>query len=106
MILSDFFDIALPTVIHIRGWESLCEIPVSYPTMIIQEFYSNMHSFNSSLPWFVTQVQGICIVVTPELIFDVLHVLRVEVPDYPDCPHLWIVSKDELSSLFCETPSS
>ena len=35
VILSDFFDTTLPTIIHSQGWESLCEIPVSYPTMII-----------------------------------------------------------------------
>ena len=56
VILSDFSDIALPIVIHNRGWEALCEIPVNCPTMIIQEFYSNMHDFNTSIPWFVTQV--------------------------------------------------
>ena len=27
VILSDFSDTTLPTVIHSRGWESLCEIP-------------------------------------------------------------------------------
>ena len=35
VILSDFSNIALPTAIHSWGWESLCEIPVSCPTMII-----------------------------------------------------------------------
>ena len=74
--------------------------------MIIQEFYSNMHGFDTSIPQFVTQVQGIRIVVILELISDVLHALRVEFPNYPGCPRLQTVSKDELSSLFCETPSS
>ena len=106
MILSNIFDTALPTVIHSQGWESLCEIPVSYPTMIIHEFYSNIHGFDTSKPQFVTQVRGIRIVVTPELIFDELHILRVEIPYYPGCPRLQTVSKDELSSLFYETPSS
>ena len=55
---------------------------------------------------FVTQIQGTCIVVTPELISKVLIILRVSHPDYPACPHLRTVSKDELLSLFCETPSS
>ena len=50
MILSNFFDTTLPIVIHSQGWESLCEIPMSYPIMIIQEFYSNMHGFNTSIP--------------------------------------------------------
>ena len=65
-----------------------------------------MHGFDSSVPQFITFVRGTRIVVTPELIFDVLHVPRVSHPDYPDCPHLRTVSKDELLSLFCETPSS
>ena len=56
VILLNFFDTTLPTVIHSKGWESLCEIPVNCPTMIIQEFYSNMHDFNTFIPWFVTQV--------------------------------------------------
>ena len=50
VILSDFFDIDLPTVIYNRGWESLCDIPITYPSVIIQEFYSNMHGFNTSVP--------------------------------------------------------
>ena len=65
-----------------------------------------MHEFYSSVPLFITYVRGTRIVVTPELIFDVLHVPRVSHPDYLDCHHLWTVSKDELMSLFCETPSS
>ena len=106
VILSNIFDTALPTIIHSRGWESLCEIPVSYPTIIIHEFYSNIHGFDTFIPQFVTQVWGIRIVVTPELIFDELHILQVEIPYYPSCPRLQTVSKDELSSLFYETPSS
>ena len=65
-----------------------------------------MHGFDTFIPWFVTQVQGIHIIVTSELIFNVLHVPRVEFPNYLSCPYLRTVSKDELSSLFCETPSS
>ena len=45
-------------------------------------------------------------VVTPEIVSKVLHVPRVAHPDYPGCVRLRIVSKDELASLFCETPSS
>ena len=74
--------------------------------MIIQEFYSNMHNFDTSIPQFVTQVQGTRIVATSKLISDLLHVLRVSHPNYPLCPHLRTVSKDELLSLFCETHSS
>ena len=74
--------------------------------MIIPEFYSNMHGFDYSIPHFITFVRGTRIVVTPELIFDVLHVSQESHPDYLKCPHLKIVSKDKLLSLFCETPSS
>ena len=71
--------------------------------MIIQEFYFNMHGFDYSIPRFITR--GIRMVVTPDLLSKVLHVLRVEFTDYPDCECLRTVSKDELSSHFCETPS-
>ena len=37
-----------------------------------------------------------CIVVTPELVSDVFHVPKVELPDYLGCEHLRTVSKDEL----------
>ena len=106
VVLFDFSDIDLSTVIHSKGWESLCDILVSCPSVIIQEFYSNMHRFDSSIPCFLTSVRGIRIVVTPELISDVLHVPRVSHPDYPSCPRLRNVFKDEVMSLFCETPSS
>ena len=74
--------------------------------MIIQEFYSNMHGFDYSIPLFVTRVRGIRMVVTPDIIFEVLHAPKVAYLDYPGCDHLKTVSKDELTSLFCETPSS
>ena len=34
-----------------------------------------------------------------------LHVPRIEFPNYPSCEHLRIVSRDELMSAFCEGPS-
>ena len=74
--------------------------------MIIHEFYFNMHRFNYSVPHFITHIQDTCIVVTPNLIFEVLQVPRVEFVDYPGYDHLRTVSKDELSSFFYETPSS
>ena len=46
------------------------------------------------------------IVVTPDHISEVLHISRVEFADYPNCHRLKTVSKDNLMSLFCETPSS
>ena len=73
--------------------------------MIIHEFYSNMHEFDYFVPYFFTCVWGTRIVVTPDLISEVLHIPRVVHLDYPDSDRLIIVSKDELSSLFCETPS-
>ena len=69
-------------------------------------FYSNIHGFDISVPHFVTHIQGTLIVVTPDIVSKVLHILRVAHPDYPGCNRLRTVSKDELLSLFYETPSS
>ena len=77
MILSNFVDTALSDVIHTRGWESLCEIPLRCPIVFIQEFYSNMHGINTSVPQFTTVLRGTRIVVTPDLISEILHVSRV-----------------------------
>ena len=65
-----------------------------------------MHGFDYSIPHFVTCVRGTHIVVTPDLISEVLHILKVKFADYPGYEHFRIVSKDELSFRFCETPSS
>ena len=65
-----------------------------------------MHRFDYYIPQFVTHVQGIRMIVTPGIIFEVLHISKVAHPDYLGYERLRIVSKDELSSLFCETPSS
>ena len=46
------------------------------------------------------------IVVTLDIVSEVLHVPRVAHLDYPSCVRLRTMSKDELSPLFCETPSS
>ena len=73
--------------------------------MIIQEFYSNMHRFDSLVPQFSTRVRGTRIVVTLDIVSEVLYVLRVVHPNYLSCDRLRIVSKDELMSLFCETLS-
>ena len=53
----------------------------------------------------VTTFRGTRIIVTPDLISEVLHVPRVAHPDYPGCDHLWTMSRDELISHFCETSS-
>ena len=102
VILADFADTDLPDVFHSQGWESLCDVPITCPFVLIQEFYSNMHGIDSSVPLFHTRVRGMHIVVTPELVFDVLRVPRVEHPDYPGCECLRTVSKDEMISAFCE----
>ena len=65
-----------------------------------------MHRFDTSVPHFFSQVRGTRIVVTPNIVSKVLHVPRIAYLDYPSCNRLRIVSKDELSSLFYETPSS
>ena len=73
--------------------------------MLIQEFYSNMHGFDLSVPLFITHVRGMCIVFTPEIVSNVLRIPQVEHPDYPGCNRLKTMSKDELISSFCERPS-
>ena len=106
VVLSNFADTDLPFVIHSRGWESLCDILVTCPLVLIQEFYSNMHGIDHSVPLFFTRVRDTRIPVTPQLVADVLHVLRIEFPDYPSCKRLRIVSRDELMSSFCEHPTT
>ena len=64
-----------------------------------------MHEIDTSVPHFFSCVRGTRIVVTLEIVFEVLRVPRVAHLDYLGCNRLWIVSKDELSSRFCETPS-
>ena len=73
--------------------------------MFIQEFYSNIHDINTFVPRFATTFRGTRIVVTPDLISEVLHVSWVAHPNYPSCERLRTVSRDELLSHFCETPS-
>ena len=86
-------------------WESLCDIPVTCPSVIIQEFYSNVLRIDTSVPHFFSRIRDTHIVVTPNIVSEVLYVPMVAHPDYPSCAHLQTVSKDELSSHFCETPS-
>ena len=65
VILLNFIDTDLPSVIHSRGWESLCDIPVTCSLVLIQEFYSNMHRIDRSIPLFFTRVRGTRIPITP-----------------------------------------
>ena len=104
VILLDFSDTDLPTVIHSRGWESLCDDKVTCPSVLIQEFYSNMHGFGYLTSHFITCIRGTCIVVTLEIVSNMLRVLKVA-SWLPDCERLRIESKDELISAFCEHPS-
>ena len=104
VVLSDFTDTDLPSVIHSRGWESLCYVPVTCPLVLIQEFYSNMRGIDHSVPLFFTCVRGTCIPITPQLVADVLRVLKIKFLDYPSCERLRTVSRDELMSAFCKHP--
>ena len=97
-----FADTNLPSVIHSRGWESLCDVLVTCPLVLIQEFYSNMHGIDRSVSLFFTRVRGTRIPVTPQLVADVLRVPRIEFPDYPGCERLRTMSKNELMFAFCE----
>ena len=56
VILADFADTNLLDVIHSWGWESLCDDLVTYPLMLIQEFYSNMHEIDLLVPLFFTRI--------------------------------------------------
>ena len=53
-----------------------------------------MHGFDYSVPLFVTHVRGTSIVVTLDIVSDVLHVPRAKHLDYLDCERLRTVSKD------------
>ena len=80
------------------------DVPVTCPLVLIQEFYSNMHWIDRLVPLFFTHVRGTHILVTPQLVTDVLRVLRIEFPDYPSCERLRTVSKDELMAAFSKCP--
>ena len=64
-----------------------------------------MHGIDTSVPQFATILRGTRIVVTPDLVSKILQVLWVAHLDYLACQRLRTVSKDELLSHFCETPS-
>ena len=102
VILSDFQDTHLPGAFSSQGWTSLYEKPSRCPDVIIQEFYSNMHTIDTSVPRFTTVFWGTRIIVTPELIFEVLYVPRVDCPDYPSHRRLSSISRDELALLYNE----
>ena len=64
VVLSNFVDINLPSVIHNRRWESLCDVPVICPLVLIQEFYFKMRRIDRSVPLFFTHVRGTRIPIT------------------------------------------
>ena len=100
VILSNFSNTSLPDAFSSRGWASPCEIPKRCPDVFIQEFYSNMHTIGTSVPRFTTIFWGTRIVVTLEFIYEVLHVHRVDRPNYPSHYCLSSISRDEMASLF------
>ena len=63
-----------------------------------------MHGIDHSISLFFTRVRGTHILITLQLVADVLGVPRIEFPNYPGCEHLRTVSKNELMSAFCERP--
>ena len=65
VVLLNFADTDFLSVIHSRGWESLCDVLVTCPLVLIQEFYSNMHEIDRLVPLFFIRVRGTCIPVTP-----------------------------------------
>ena len=101
-----FSILTFPLSSIVGGWESVYGISVICPSVIIHEFYSNMHIFDYSVPHFVIRIRGTRIIVISDIVSEVLHVPRVAHLDYPDCDLLRTVSKDELSSHFCETSSA
>jgi len=74
--------------------------------VFIQEFYFNIHGIDNFVPLFATTLRGTRIVVTPDLISEVLHVPRVAHPNYPGCEYHRTMSRNELLSHFCETSST
>ena len=61
-----------------------------------------MHGIDRLVPLFFTRVRGTRILVTPQLVADVLRVPRIEFSDYIGYERLRTVSKDELMSAFCD----
>ena len=63
-----------------------------------------MHRIDCSIPLFFIRDRGTHIPIAPQLVADVLRVLRIEFPDYPSYERLRTVSKDELMASFYECP--
>ena len=95
VILSDFSNTSLPGVFSSQGWESLCEKPMRWTSFFIQEFYSNMHAIDTSVPQFTMVFKGTRIVVTSDFLSCILRVPRLDRPDYPNLPYLCNILHDE-----------
>ena len=65
-----------------------------------------MHGIDYSVPFLFTRIRGTRILVTSQLVVDVLRVPRIEFPDYPSYERLRTMSRDELMSSFCERPTA
>ena len=65
-----------------------------------------MYGIDRLVPLFFTRIRGMCIPVTLQLVADVLRVPRIEFLNYPGCERLRTVSRDELMSAFCESPTA
>ena len=61
-----------------------------------------MHEFDFLVSLFITRVRGMRMVVTPDIVSNVLSVPRVEYLDYPGCDRLKTMFKDKFISSFCE----
>ena len=55
---------------------------------------------------FTTSVQGTCISVTPELIFELVHIPRVAESDHRNAPMLASLSLNALATIFYGQPST
>lgn len=64
-ILFDLSDTMAPETFRSHGCKFLCGQPITYPSVFIQEFYSNIYTFNAIVPQITTRVHGTCIIVTP-----------------------------------------
>ena len=64
------------------------------PGVFIQEFYSNMHAINTSVPHFTTVFKGTRIVAL-DFISEVQHVPKVAYLNYPSHPRLCNIPRDE-----------
>ena len=70
-----------------------------------KEFYSNMHGIDTSVPHFFSRIWGTRIVVTQDIVSEILHVPRVAHSNYLIVLVCRLCPKMN-SSLFFETPSS